>query len=314
MDLASLVTERTDLVGFLPIGRTLKFTGGEFRVLEDFQTSLTAINEQTNVDHYLYPPTQTRQTAEFIDAKTGRPIPEENLQWVDVPHTERPALLHHLPPSHLLALDAPALSTPLRESEGGFLMHLVGYLFGYRMQFYDWRFDGRILLKKSAHRAVVRRSTVSPFLSQAYSAWRAWPAGAQKRMTNALYMLGRAPTHEWDWEQFVIYYMVFDALYRVANDVFGVAEKAHAKRLSTMCNRFGLYQNQGHFDLIVGLRNDLFHETLWGGSQPGTGISEEKIRQVLHLRRINERLIPALLGFKTDYVASGWDHGGWVGF
>ncbi len=302
-----LVTDRSDLVGFLPIEREFRFSGGSFTPVADFQESLAAVQKRTNTDHFLYPPTETRQTTEFIDRKTGKLVPEEEREQRELPGTERPALLHHLPPSHLISLDSPSIKGPLRESDGAFLMHLLGYLFGHRMQFYDWWFDGRVRMK-SAHHTMVRRENETPFISTSYEAWRAWPTSSRKRFTNALYVLSRAPTYEWDWERFLIYYTVFDALYRVANETASVTAKSHAERLPTMCSTFGLYQNADHFAAIVDLRNNLFHETLWSGSQPCSTIRERHWRQVNNLRRLNERLVPALLGFRTDYIANPWDH------
>lgn len=313
MHLQHLVTDRTDLVGFLPIGRAFRFAGGSFAPVEEFQESLAAVQDRTNVDNFLYPPTERRQTAEFIDKETGNFIPEEKREWREVPGIERPALLHRLPPSHRISLDSPPADGALRESDGAFLMHLLGYLFGHRMQFYDWWFDGRVAMK-SAHHLVIRLQNESPFLSTSYAAWRSWPVACRKRFTNALYMLSRAPTHEWDWERFVIYYMVFDALYRVAHETAKVKSTSHAGRLSAMCRAFGLYQNSAHFDAIVSLRNELFHETLWSGSQPCSAISEEHWRQIDNLRRLNERLVPALVGFQTDYIANPWDRIGMAAF
>ena len=57
---------------------------------------------------------------------------------------------------------------------------------------------------------------------------------------------------------------------------------------------------------ICDLRNELFHETLWDGSQPCTAVNTDAFMCAYHLRRFNQRLIPALLGYNNEYVKTEW--------
>ncbi|MGE0825629.1 MAG: hypothetical protein AB7G75_02800 [Candidatus Binatia bacterium] len=288
MNRQQLVTETSDLIGFLPVDHDVLFDGGRFSVLDDYASSLQYIEACKNRDGYLY----------FIE-KRGRTSQ-------DVPQTERPAPLFRLPPSHHLVLAQRPEGNALRNRDGAFLMHLAGYLYGYRLQFHDWWFDGRVRMT-SSHPLAFRYQAESLFLNRAFEKWRTWFPSTQKRFTNALYMLSRAEMYEWDWERFTIYYMVLDALYRTAQEVHNVPKTSHKKRLPTLCDRYGLYKNDVHIEKIVGLRNELFHESLWSGQQPCTAIREASYRQIDNLKRINQRLIPALVEFDTPYIASPWN-------
>jgi hypothetical protein len=305
VDRQHLVTETSDLIGFLPVDHDLIFDGGRFSVLADYATSLQYIETCRHRDGYLYFMERGRNV-QLIDSQTGKVTPEEQRQWQDIPQTERPAPLFPLPPSHLITLDQKPQGGALRNSDGAFLMHLAGYLYGCRLQFHDWWFDGRVRMT-SAHPVAFRPQSESLFLGRAFEKWRTWSPPEQKRLTNALYMLSRAETYEWDWERFTIYYMVLDALYKTACKVHGVPKTYHEQRLPTLCDRYGLYKNDVHIGKIVKLRNNLFHESLWSGQQPCTAIDEDNYRQIDNLKRINQRLIPALVEFNTPYIASPWD-------
>jgi hypothetical protein len=294
-------TPTCDLVGFLPELITLHFKGGRLEPTQNYDDTCAYVKEITNVDHFVYPPIVHKVITTSLDLK--------NAKWNEVPKTRRQAHLHRLPPSHFLYLDQPPASGDMRTADGAFLIHLIGYVFGYRMQFHDWWIDGRVSMR-SAHAAIVTPQAASSFIGHAYSKCCGWPFATQKRFTNALYMMGRGPLYEWDWELFTIYYMVFDALYRTAQELHGVNARTHPERLSVMCAYYGLFSDQSLFDEIARLRRELFHEALWSGAMPGTDPIGETWNRVSDLRRICERLIPAMVDYKTPYVASPWNHFG----
>lgn len=133
MDLAAFKPTTTrDLVGFLPVGEELAFAGGLFAPVDDFDQAKAAVDDTTNNDHFIYPPIKRKQTASFIDKKKGILVPHDRLEWKDVPKTERPALLHRPPPSHLLTLNEAPQNGELRAADGAFLVHALGYVFGFR--------------------------------------------------------------------------------------------------------------------------------------------------------------------------------------
>ena len=144
-------------------------------------------------------------------------------------------------------------------------------------------------------------------MSCAYRQWQQWPATARTRLSNMLFMICRAPSYEWDWERLVVEYMVLDAAYRTAVELRHVKPtNAHAERIESLFEGYNLRRNPSFCKQVVSLRNDLLHEALWDHGQPGAAASLPAFFAPLHLRRLNQRLIPALPGYENDYVRSHW--------
>lgn len=274
-------------------------------LLDSYVDAENAVGTATNEDGFVYPPLvkKVRAQAKIFD---GAFLPENQWDWEDVPNTERPAHLHRLPPSHELRLEAYSFDSDLRKNDGGFLMYLAGYLFGYRLQFADWWFDGRIKMK-SSHNVLVRDEKAEAFLSSSYATWKTWSPEARKHFTNILYMNSRSEVYEWDWERFMIAYMVFDACYKHAKSMGHVQKCLHQDRLKRMCDRYGLYFHEDLSGEIVSLRNNLFHEALWDGGQPCNSGGQNSFNLTEYLRGINNRLIPAMLGYSTEYIGTHWN-------
>lgn len=184
-------------------------------------------------------------------------------------------------------------------------MNLAAYLFGFRVHFHDWPFDGRVPIKRT-HKIGISPDRISDFFSHSYRTWKTWDKKQKKLFINILYMNSRSPSYEWDWERFTINYMVFDALYKSANILYGLKINGHKNRLYEMCKHFKLVVKNNELDQIYNLRNELFHESLWDGSQPGKTASVSAFIQPDNLRRLNQRLIAAVLGYKTEYIKSTW--------
>ncbi|MGH7909471.1 MAG: hypothetical protein ACRENW_06445 [Thermodesulfobacteriota bacterium] len=100
--------------------------------------------------------------------------------------------------------------------------------------------------------------------------------------------------------------MALDGCWKVAESRHGVKAKGHPYRIKTLCEAFDIPYDADLVRKIVNLRNDLFHETLWDGSQPCTTVSSSAFQQPSNLHRLNQRLIPALHGYKTPYVKTAW--------
>lgn len=293
------------MFGFLPIEKNIRFWGGSIRVLDGYKENAIVVRAMTNADGFIYPPIQAtmKATEEIIG---GNIAPEEQWDWKEVPQSQRPALLHSLPASHEIVLDDELKQDEFRRRDGAFLMYLIGYLYGYRLQFSSWWFDGRISLKNT-HNIYVSDDAASQFISKSYRAWKQWPQDIQRRFTNLLYMNSRLESYEWDWERFTIAYMVFDGCYKHAKTMAHVQDCSHSRRLQEMAKVCGLYFDRSVSNRIVNLRNDLFHEALWDGGQPCSGGGQDSFSLTEFLRGINNRLIPALLGYPTDYIKSRWD-------
>ena len=117
----------------------------------------------------------------------------------------------------------------------------------------------------------------------------------------------RAISYEWDWERFAIEYMVFDGCFKLACLIYNLDSNcSHSERITYLCEHFGIPIKNDLVKDIVQLRNQLFHETLWSNSQPGTAVKGSAFMQSYNLRRLNQRVIPALLDYRNDYVKTGW--------
>ena len=158
---------------------------------------------------------------------------------------------------------------------------------------------------RSTHSIHVNKAVAGDFLSNCYQIWRKWPERKQKLISNLLFMHSRAPSYEWDWERFMIEYMVFDGCWKLFGYI-GEKEPGHGDRIKTLCDEWSIPSDDTLIKSIVVLRNDLFHETFWDKSQPCTGVSSEAFLQAYNLRRLNQRLIPALLGYNNSYVRTSW--------
>lgn len=122
-------------------------------------------------------------------------------------------------------------------------------------------------------------------------------------------MHGKAKSCEWEWDEFLYQYMVFDAIYRLYvklgnTEITG----GHKKRLVGLCSRFNIENDPVRIERIYALRNDLFHEALWCSGTPGL----QKIQSDSHLipkclERLNSQLIVAIIGYKNNYsMSASW--------
>ena len=161
-------------------------------------------------------------------------------------------------------------------------------------------------MTRSTHVDNVPKASAEELFSTAYATWTQWDERARRRMTNILYMHCRAPAYEWDWESFTFEYTVTDALYKRATEVYRLSSATHAERTNKMCQRFKLYEDDATVKEIVSLRNELQHEALWRGGRPGSVLDADAHYLTKKLRCLNQRLIPALLGFEGRYTRSPW--------
>ena len=275
-----------DRFGFLPFEYAIEFEGGTISPVLNYDEIRASVKENTSDDGFLYP--QLTRRVRELDEKS-------ETKWP-------PSLIYQIPASHELSLSSGGTLKELRRGPSGFVIQLLAYLFGVRLQFHDWWVDGRMPIR-STHNIHVTKTVAEDFLSHCYQIWHKWPERNQKLISNLLFMHSRAPSYEWDWERFMIEYMVFDGCWNLS----GLNSKSgHGGRIKTICDKWDIPADVALIDRIVVLRNDLFHETLWDKSQPCTGVSSEAFLQAYNLRRLNQRLIPALLGYSNTYVKTSW--------
>ena len=287
-----------DRFGFLPKPLTVEFDGGNIAPVPEYSQAKSWVDVHKHEDGFLYPPLErTFAVDAFANEHAGA-----------VPHTERPAVLHRLPASHTLELISGSGSMEeRRRGAAGFLLHLFGYLAETWLQFHDWWFTSRVPIHCNGIGPAP--SVMHDFVSHCYGVWRTWKHQDQRLITNILYMHCRGQSYQWDWEQFAIEYMVTDGCYRLAQRLHGVKAASHPARVGDLCRKFCIPPNEHIANDIVRLRRDLFHETLWDGAEPCTAVSEAAYRCAGHLRSLNQRLIPALFGYRNTFVRSPW----WAG-
>lgn len=293
----------SDLFGFLDYSTRIDFDGGYIVPSDVFNNACKWVNKYKNKDGFVYPPLERRVKYDILEGKAGKRIP----------NTERPALLHKMPPSHVLSLDVNVTNNnSLRKADSGFIMHLLSYIFGTRIQFHDWWIDGRVPVKPT-HNIHFIHSVIEDFISHSYKTWKSWHDKERNFFTNILYMYSRAPSYEWDWERFLFEYIVFDAAFYLSAKMYRCKANSHKAQFKSGCDKFGIPFNGNLIDEIYKLRNGLFHYALWGGGQPCTA-DNNSFMQPYNLRRFNARLLPALLGYKTPFIQTEWWHLGTYSF
>jgi hypothetical protein len=294
----------SDLFGFLNYPDTLEFDGVRIEPVIEFHEGLKYIEKFANLDGYIYPP--MIKSVE-LDLTTMEPVS-------DVPKSDKPASLFSLPASHSLNIDNPLSKDNLRHGDAGLLVHLLAFFFGTRLQFSDWRFDGKVPTKRMNN--FLHASDVpSNFISHVYQHWRKLPNDLRTRYVNILYMHGRARSCEWEWDAFIYQYMVFDAIYKFYELSGNKKISSHKKRLESLCRHYEIPYDVAQLDRIYKLRNELFHEALWDGGTPGLQYSDSDTHLTAKwLERLNSRLIVSISDYRNDYTRSGWWFFGWESF
>jgi hypothetical protein len=282
--------------GFLKYHNSIEFDGGSIEPTDLFQSGLEWIEKNENKDGFLYPP-QIRTHTQAIDLETGQ-IGEPQF----VPNSRKPSPVFRLPASHILRIDNPLDKENIRFEDAGLLIHLLGFIFGTRLQFSNWRFDGKVPTK---YKNNISKDILSHFISYVYRKWKVLNLEQRKYYINILYMHGKARSCEWEWDEFIYQYMVFDAIYRFYVMLGNNEIKGHKQRLIDLCQHFNLKKDDDKLDKIYKLRNDLFHEALWYRDTPGL----KKIHSDSHLmpkclERLNSQLIVAIIGYQNNYSKS----------
>lgn len=293
--------EQTDLFGVLNYNQKIEFNGGKISPVDNFKVIKEWIETYTNADGFMYPPFGSRWE---IDSRTQEPIKE-------IPKTKRCAHLYIIPISHKITLyDVSVEIQEFRYGLGGLVVYLLSYLFGTRLQFYDWWIDGRIPINKKVRTNdfFIDNSTISNFISHSLSIFNKLNVKERMLFLNILYMNSKWSSYEWDWERFTIEYMIFDGCFNFAKSLFNIKANSHKQRFIAMCEFFSIPYKE-KIDLInkiYSLRNNLFHNALWDNSMPGHAVSEISVMASRYLRYINQRIIPAILQYRTPYVKTPW--------
>jgi len=202
------------------------------------------------------------------------------------------------------------LPEDFRLKDGALIIHLLAFLFKSRAQFSDWYFDTPFPLKQDRI-ASFNKKELKRAVNTIYTSFSKWNKDAQTSYINALYLHARSIAYEWEWERFIMEYIITDSLWKLCtNHLQLISNKKkinHGDRIRKMCEKFDVQYKQTEIDYIVALRNDLFHEGFWDKVIPrhDTGTSSA-FYAMLNLRKINQRLLLAIPGLDCSFVKSDW--------
>ena len=298
-----------DKFGLLPTPVTLQFTQGIIKPLDGYEEIMHEVQNEAHHEGYLYPPTihWERGKKESYNHNSNT-----YTEYEIVPNSERPSPVLILPATHSIELFE-EYSRGGRQTIGAFVIQLVGFLFGVRTQFYDWRIDGRGLVK-GRNDFIITAKKASECVSTSVESWNMWGEEERKRITNILYLYTKAISEEYEWLEFTLLYMVFDACYHLSNTLYSVTAKSHEDRLIEVSSNFGIVEEPELFKEWSTLRNNLFHEALWRGDHVGASSISEIYHSILYFHAYLSRVIVALLGYKTKYIGYTWKHLSMVAF
>lgn len=291
-----------DKIGFLYYEGSLQFSNGGIYPLENLKDIRKYVDEKTNKDGFFYPPT-VETYSQSVKVVDGAVETSEKL----LPKTKRPAKIFKMPTSHEIRIINPVNINDPRKGDGLFFIYLIAFIFGTRLQFHDWFFDGRVPVY-SHQDFHFTPSAIEQFIETAYHKWSNCSDKQRILLTNLLYMQTKVKSYEWDWERFIISYMIIDACYKYLNETQGIIARKHQDRIEIIVDYFDMKLNLQWIARIVSLRNELFHEALWESGQPGNSGSTYSYSAAFHLSKLNNRIIFALLGHRGGYVQSPWWH------
>jgi hypothetical protein len=275
-----------DKFGYLPYELEFTFSSGKVIPLPRFHKAVEVIQRRTHTDHYVYPPRKSKS------ARGG-------------------ASLHRLPSTHLLQLDKRFPDQEqARYGEGGFVMHLLGFLYGHRCHFHNWWIDGRVLVPGEIDHVPPSAKQAGELISRALETWHNLATRQRYIAINVLFLHTRTQMYEFEWERFSNSYLVFDAIYALARDTGILAPNRsairHEDRIGRIADQFGIPLDAEKVKHIVKLRNDLLHEALWDERMPGEARSEISFYASYWLHKLTKRAMFAVLGLKGTYIRTPW--------
>jgi len=284
-------------IGFLIEPISFRFEHVRLEPLPDHADQGAKFRRHCNADGYFYPPL----TASYRLTKVG-------TRGRRLPGTSRPALVFHLPASHTLSVDASVLPThPHPHSDSMFILQVLAFITGTRLQFEQWRLDGRVPCTSTLG-AWVQSDIQAHFVEYAYVWWRALPTEHQVRSINLFHAYNRAISAEFPWDVFTQQYMVFDGIYRLHAKLAGIkSDVGHHKRLELIAGAYGVPMDDQISKLLYRARNDLFHEAIWAGAIVGYPPElPDSHHFPRYLRQLNARLLCAMVGYRNSFTKSVW--------
>ncbi len=287
--------------------REVSFSSGTVAPLpnEEFQAVRRWYEDHGHDDGWLYP-----STLHWERTGQGPGGGSESLRW---PASEpRPSSWRPVP-THMLTWTA---SDPDRQL-AGLAIRALGWAHGSRVQFEDWRIDGRIRWKPSPSFHLTDSRT-RRFLDRVV----ATGSTAPNLLVGILALLElhtRVPMYTWDWERHHWQYTAVDACWRVLVAQQRVPDRRpsggrwpHTERIRVMCDQLGIPYLAAATKRIVEQRNDLAHEAIWCEGLPGYGGEQAAHYDYFRLRKLTDRLLLHIFDIDCELRTRSWDVGGLV--
>jgi hypothetical protein len=293
----------TDEIGCLLMDAS--FEAGDYKIFPNthFDLNMKFLQKEINEDQFLYPSIET--TWEW-DLKTKKKINK-------IPNTKRIAKLHRIIPTHIIQRkDNTDLGSDFRTNDGALILKLLDVLFETTTQFHDWWWSGRVYLDKNKY-YWLNPKQLGKIYFEAFSQWAKWDLKAKQVFLNCCFNFARSMTYEWDYERFTFLYICIDAIWWISQDKYGinkiVGEKTvgHSQRINVILEYFNLHENKEIVKEIVTIRNNLFHEGLWGINSPTSGMRKNQFIAMRQLHEIVQRCILRIIGIQSSFVKSNWE-------
>ena len=245
---------------------------------------------------WLYPP--------LVDASG---IPQSGMT-----HPKVPAKIFALAPTHKLTI-----ASDLQDSDfSNFLISLFGFMKGLRLVPEGWQHFYRMPLGRGALcDFLADNSSIAKMLELATEFWKSNKHTEVRRgIFGAIHWHLFGQLYEHEFERFNAQYIVLDSCFALFKHL--VKPKGlinHGERPYRMCNEYDLavpawaMKSLDKKFPIAEIRNQFFHEGLYGGSPIGFAHPTD-IPSIEHeLTNFNARLILAMLGASNVYTKSSVD-------
>lgn len=220
--------------------------------------------------------------------------------------------MFRLPPTHIIRRsDGRELgnSEEFCHGVGAVLIESLGFLLSCRCQFDEWWFEGEVPLQAVE---LFRRDDIERAATEIVRAYEANPAILDKRLPRLLFMKNRFDCYGLVWEQFLVEYTVFEALWKIGGllDTLQRAKKPngqlvyvkHHERFEHLGGKGLIHWTDPEPSLAaqyVRARNDLVHEALF--DEAGSDLMFPR-----HLARLTARLLFTALGIRCKFARSEW--------
>lgn len=291
--------------GFLQ--EKVDFASGSIDVspVRDFEDKLQGLRRQVVFD-FIHCPIYEKAS---VDLATG--------ELNKVLGSEYGSDMLQMPASHRLIIRG-CTEEDAKRGSAGFLVHLLSFIYRTRLQFSDWWIDGKVPFKpKTGTDFSIPTCDVPVFVETAYEKWNSLASDEMRTaFTNALYFNGKMLSSNWEWEQFLFAYIVFDALWFATGLKLKYNNVGHAARMEKAAREFHLHADEEgrldkrplkRFKEIVCLRNSLFHQCTWAEGMPGEASSTSSaVYAARDLRKFNKFLIVSFITGSNAYASYPW--------